>query len=64
MKKVLINYYLIFVFILFVIFNFTFYDFKVKGLLYTFLYDLLFILNIVIIVRNRKSIKLKVFVMA
>lgn len=64
MKKLLINYYLIFVFILFVIFNFTFYDFKVKGLLYTFLYDLLFILNIVIIVRNRKSIKFKVFVMA
>ena len=64
MKKILINYYLVFVFVLFMVLNFMFYDFEVEGLLYTFLYDVLFILNIVFIVRNRKSIKFKVPVMA
>ena len=56
MKKILINYYLVFVFVLFMVLNFVFYDFEVEGLLYTLFYDVLFILNIVFIVRNRKSV--------
>lgn len=63
MKRVLLNYYLGIVFILFVILNLAFYNVRVSGLFYILFYDILFILNILVIVRYRESIKFKVPVM-
>lgn len=59
MKKNIIDYYALIIMILFIVYNLILKDLKVGGLLYQIFMIVLIILNIVLLIRFRKRIKLK-----
>lgn len=59
MKKIIIDYYALIMMILFIIYNIILKDLKIGGLLYQIFMIALIVLNIIILIKFRKRIKLK-----
>lgn len=59
MKKILLNYFAVIILILFIIYNFIFYNLKIGGLLYQIFMINLIIANIFTLVKCKKDIKCK-----
>lgn len=59
MKKIIINYYAMFIFLIYFLYNFKFYGLKIGGLLYQIFMVLVTILNILIMIKIRDKIKCK-----